>query len=86
MSELGPIDPELMRRMEAVIREVGHELGRVIDAGVGGHRGFALFVFSFEGPEFTYISNARREGMIKMCEEFIRKMRGEAAATSEQRN
>jgi hypothetical protein len=86
VSNLGPIDPELMRRMEAMRREVGYEIGSIIDHACGGHRGFVLFVFSFKGPEFTYISNANRQDMIKMCEEFVRKMRNEAPTTSEERN
>jgi hypothetical protein len=86
MSNLGPLDPELMRLMEAIGREMGYAIGSTIDLECGGHRGFALFIFSFEGPEFTYISNANRQDVIKLCEEFVRKMRNEAPTTSEERN
>lgn len=33
--------------------------------------GAALFVFSFAGPELTYISNAGRQDMMKMLQDFL---------------
>jgi len=33
--------------------------------------GFALMIFSFDGPEFTWISNAQRADMVKAMQEFI---------------
>ena len=87
MSDLGPMDPELLRRLEMFGRDAGRQLSKAIDSVAGGHQGFALFLFSFEGLEFTYVSNANRESMIKVCEEFIRHMRsGEASLTSEEKN
>jgi hypothetical protein len=83
-----PIDPKLMRALEAHGRDVGRVIGQVIDARFGqGVVGFCLCFFSFEGAEFTYISNAQREPMIKALEELIQHLRsGEAPTTSEQRN
>jgi hypothetical protein len=78
----GPLDPELLRRMESDCRDLGHIIGEAIDQD-GRHKGFLLFIFSFEGPEATWISNAQREGMIEALEEFIRKLkRGEATLPS----
>jgi len=35
--------------------------------------GFSLFVFSFNGPDFFWISNAERPDMIKALKEFIQR-------------
>lgn len=80
------MDPELLRLMEATCREIGGLIGRVVQAQTGGKQGFALFIFSFEGPEMTWISNSDRGGMIAALEEFIRRYRTEAPTTSEGRN
>jgi hypothetical protein len=48
------------------------------------HWGFALFIFSFDGPEFTWISNAQRADMVKAMQEFID--RNPPDQTSEQRS
>lgn len=78
-----PIDPNEMRRLEAVAREVGDAIGRAIERQ-GTQTGFALMIFSFDGPEFTWVSNARREDMVKTMQEFI--ARNPPDQTSEQRN
>lgn len=66
--------------MEARCREIGNLLNKVFEKHGDGSVGFCFMVFSFEGPEFTYISNAERESMIKMLEEVAAKMRkGEAS-------
>lgn len=67
-----------MRRMEAMARDIGDKLGNACKL-IGPDKGFCLMLFSFEGPEFTYISNAQRPDMLKMLDEFIsRNRRGEA--------
>ena len=44
-------------------------------------------IFSFDGPEFTWVSNAQRDDMIKALREFIHKYEtGEATQTSEKKN
>ncbi len=76
-----PVDGDMMRRMEATAKDIGHLLGDAIQATNPG-AGFAVMIFSFEGPEFTYISNARRDDMLKMLEEFVGRMRrGESDQT-----
>jgi hypothetical protein len=75
------MDGKRMRAMEATAENIGHLLGKAIETSHPG-AGFALMIFSFEGPEFTYISNAQREDMLKMLEEFIGRMRkGESDQT-----
>jgi hypothetical protein len=82
------LDPEKLREIEAVSREIGRILGSAInDIGYKGRYGFALMLFSFEGPEFTYISNADRDDMIRVLEEFIAKCKsGGASLTSDRKN
>lgn len=75
MSDMRPVDPELMRRLEAAGHDIAETLERAIKMWTGDITqekiGFTLMIFSFNGPEFTYISNARREDMIKTMQEFI---------------
>ena len=51
------VDGEQMRQMEDMAREIGALIGTACKT-VGPDKGFCLMLFSFEGPEFTYISNA----------------------------
>jgi hypothetical protein len=68
------IDPNLMRQMEATCREIGTLIARAVHEYHGlKKQGFALFLFSFEGPEMTYMSNASRADMLKAMKEFIDK-------------
>jgi hypothetical protein len=69
-----PVDGDKMRRLEALAREVGHLIGDAIEVG-GVRQGFALMLFSFEGPEFTWVSNAQRADMLKVLEEFVQRQR-----------
>jgi hypothetical protein len=85
MSDLGPIDPERMRRIEGTCREIGELIGFAAKQSLG-RVGFCLILFSFEGPELTYMSNASREDVIRMLEEFIRHARKEGPTTSAERN
>ena len=75
MSDMRPVDPELMRRLEAAGKDIADTLDRAIKMWTAGATeekiGFTLMIFSFNGPEFTYISNARRDDMIKTMQEFI---------------
>jgi hypothetical protein len=49
------------------------ELGKRVDSFVNSQRdekiGFAVLLFSFDGKESTYVSNAQREDMIKYLRE-----------------
>lgn len=67
-----PVDPEKMRKLEAMARELFNVLDVVSQGELQSRKvGMALFIFSFEGAELTYISNADRKDMIKMLYEFI---------------
>jgi hypothetical protein len=77
------IDPEQMRYLESMGRNIGSVLGAAIERR-GKKYGFALMLFSFEGPEFTWISNAERATMVKTMQEFIN--RNPPDQTSEERN
>ena len=64
------------------------ELTRLIALDIGAnlkakrvHFGFALLMFSFDGPELTYVSNAERKDMLKALKEFI--ARNEAGTDDE---
>lgn len=77
-----------MRGMEHNAREIGAALGRALDRMPGGRKsfGFTLLLFSYDGPEITYISSAQRADMIKTMQEMIAKLRGTEPGTSESRN
>jgi hypothetical protein len=73
------------RQMEAVSREIGNRIGKIIEKysdTTGRKWGFALMIFSFDGEEFTWISNAERADMVKAMQEFIN--RNPPDITSEQ--
>lgn len=81
------MDPDKIRSMEHAGRDLAKVLERVLKEyfAKGGERwGFALMFFSFDGPEFTWISNAQRADMVKTMQEFI--SRNPPDQTSEQRN
>lgn len=81
------IDPQKIREMEQAGREIATVLERAIKSyqlSSGERWGFGLFIFSFEGPEFTWISNAQRADMVKTMQEFI--ARNPPDQTSEQRS
>jgi hypothetical protein len=68
------MDGDKIRSMEAAGRSVAESLGRAFERfqdGSGEKWGFALMIFSFDGPEFTWISNAQRADMVKAMQEFI---------------
>lgn len=74
-----PIDMAYLHSLEAKAREIGHQIG----GAVGKGNGFALLLFSFDGPEMTWISNANRDDMIKVLDEFKAALKaGEADSLS----
>jgi hypothetical protein len=80
------MDAAKIRKMESDAREIGKLIGDAIEQR-GQKNGFALMIFSFDGPEFTYISNAQRGDMIKTMKELIQRLEcGEAAQTWSERN
>lgn len=68
------MDGDKIRSMEAAAREIAKSLsvafGRFHN-DTDEKWGFALMIFSFDGPEFTWISNAQRADMVKAMQEFI---------------
>lgn len=83
------LNPDLLRRMEAYARETGRALEAVTKrfAEASGEQwGFLLLVFSFEGRELTYISNADRADMVKTLRELAHKMESGEVLTSDQKN
>lgn len=76
------VNPKILREMEAKARSMGRALDEALNppSPVTGRRGkaktgFALLLFSFEGPELTWLSNAERAGMIATLEEILAKMK-----------
>jgi hypothetical protein len=74
VSEMRPMDGDKLRSMEAAGRDIAAALGRAFQRfgeKNDARWGFALMIFSFDGPEFTWISNAQRADMVKAMQEFI---------------
>lgn len=68
----GPVHAEVMRRLERMARDCAQQLDAVTNNAFEQKAlGFALFIFSFQGAELTYISNAERDTMYKMLHEFL---------------
>jgi hypothetical protein len=68
------MDGDKIRSMEAAGRDIAKTLQNAFArfGQVNGEKwGFALMIFSFDGPEFTWISNAQRADMVKTMQEFI---------------
>lgn len=62
-----------LAKLESIARQIGDLLRRAVPKGVG----FAVFIFDFGGPGewLTYLSNAKREDMINVIEEWLEKER-----------
>lgn len=75
------INAAILRNMEAQARSLGRTLDNTINPPnpTTGKRdrkkGFALLLFSFDGPELTWLSNAEREDMIRLLEEILLKFK-----------
>ena len=65
-----PVRADMLRKMEADARAIGGLIQEGID-DANHHYGFGLLLFSFDGSELTWISNARREDMIRLFEEML---------------
>ena len=66
------VDMAKLHALEEQARGIGRLIGDAIkkNPALGRNFGFALMMFSYEGPEFTWISTAQREDMIKVLDEF----------------
>lgn len=75
------INAAILRNLEAQARSLGRTLDDTINPPnpATGKRerkkGFALLIFSFDGPELTWLSNAEREDMIRLLDEILLKMK-----------
>jgi hypothetical protein len=77
------VDPKILHTLEEHARQPGRVLREVVDTWAEKAQvpryGFAVQLFSFEGPECTYLSNADREDMIKMLEELTERLKTSTA-------
>lgn len=64
-----PLDPRKQKLLEVAARPMAQAIGGVMNEMTGS--GFALFLFTTDGPEMVYVSNADRAGMIKVLKKFI---------------
>jgi len=75
------LNAAVLRDLEAQARILGKTLDDTINPPnpATGHRnrkkGFALLLFSFDGPELTWLSNAERKDMIRLLEEILLKFK-----------
>lgn len=65
------ISKEKLRGMESNARNLAGKIDQHMSIASTEHYGFALVLFSFEGPELTYVSNAERADMINALEELV---------------
>lgn len=77
---MSDIDPAKTRYLESRAREIAQRLDAALNQGhhVSGapkQYGFGLLLFSFNGAELTWISNAERADMIRLFEELLARWR-----------
>lgn len=73
---MSDVDPEKLRYLESSARRIAKSLDGAINQSVTGGEvkkkyGFALLLFSFDGPELTWIANAERADMIRALKELL---------------
>jgi len=68
-----PVDDVLLAALEGSARDVAKAIDEALQGRHGKRIGFALLVFSFNGPELTWVSNAGRDDMLQALREFIAK-------------
>jgi hypothetical protein len=66
-----PVDPQRLHALEENARRIGQIIGDAINRAGNTGMGFMLLLFSFDGPEATYISNGAREDMVKALYELL---------------
>lgn len=75
------LDSTILRNLESQARSLGKTLDHALNPPslATGKRarknGFALLLFSFDGPELTWLSNAERDDMIRLLEEMLNKFK-----------
>lgn len=62
------LDPVKQHMLEATSRVLTRTIGFVLQPMAAG---FALFLFTGDGPELVYSSNADRTGMVRVLQKFI---------------
>jgi len=61
----------------------GREIARALTGALPAQTGFAVMLFDLgEGKNLTWISNARREDMVKVLDEFKERLKHGAANTA----
>ena len=66
------------RRTE--LEERARDIAKLVDGELPEKTGFALLIFDFDpGHELTWISNARREDMVKTLRELLERFEGGGA-------
>lgn len=69
---MSQIDPARLRYAESKAQALAELINAEINLSQTKKYGFALLIFSFKGPEMTWISNAdRRSDMTKALEELL---------------
>lgn len=66
-----PVDPQRLHNLETTAREIARLLDGCIQRSMHVRCGFAFLLFSFEGPEMTWVSNADRVDMVKALRELL---------------
>lgn len=64
--------------MNEYLKSIAFEIGNRIEFALNDNKepkdyGFMLFIFPFDDSDITYTSNAKREDMIKVLNEFLKK-------------
>ena len=67
----------MLKRIEERCRTIGKAVGEAMPEGYG----FLVAIFRMNGPEFTWISNAQRDDMIRAMREFTHRLAGDQAVT-----
>lgn len=67
----------MLKRIEAQARDIGKMIGSQMPEGYG----FLVAIFRMAGPEFTWISNAKRDDMVRCMREFIHNITGDGGVT-----
>ena len=65
------IDPKVLHNIEEQARDLGRTIDRGLQERLGQRVGFAVLIFSFDGPELTWLSNAARPDMLKVLRELV---------------
>jgi hypothetical protein len=63
------VDPQKLKLLESASKMMAPYIAKAIEPLTGS--GFALFLFTADGPELVYISNAERADMARVLKQFL---------------